>query len=125
LADTEGYYTVTGGGTVTIPVTTAIKTEGNFQVVDAPANVIPVGTFVDFFGDHVAGNYITKSGISFASPKLKRIDNATVKWSDGKGVSLRWASQGSLSQETNQHELACLYGAGMDEAYLIRVMSSN
>lgn len=125
LPANEGFYTVPGGGALTIPVTTPIQTSGNFQVVDAPADTIAIGTPVNFFDDHVASNYITTSGISFASPRLKRIKNADVEYSEDSGVSLRWASQGDLSTDTNREELASLYGSGMDQAYLIRVMSNN
>ena len=128
LSGVEGYYTADGSGEVTIPITTPINLTGNFQNVlstQTIANQIAVGTLVNFFADHVAGNYITDSGISWASPRLKRIMNSEVEYSDNNGISLRWSVQGDLSTDTNIHELASLYGAGFDPAYLIRVMSNN
>jgi len=122
---TKGFYTVPVGGVVTISIGQTVATSGNFQTIEGPAATIPIGTPITFYDDHVASFMVARTGISFASPRIVEIENATNTYSTHNDLSLRFATQGSLLTETNQKEIAAIWGQGMDNFYLIRVMSNN
>ena len=68
---------------------------------------------------------ISDTGISFAAPKLTKIENATAMYSSYNQLNFRYQMQGNLDNEVNTREIAALYGSGYDKAYLIRVMSNT
>lgn len=127
VGNTPGFYTV--GVAVSTQVTfkteQAVQTSGNFQAIDAPSAIIPIGTPIRFYEDHVVSFMTSDTGISFTAPKLTPIGNATNVYSTHKDLSLRYSTQGDLLTETNVKELACIWGTGMDKAYLIRNMTAN
>ncbi len=127
---TPGFYTVPGGGVLTVTIQAGgngskVATSGNFQTIQAPGASIPIGTPVVFYAPHIVSFVVADTGISFASPKITPIENATNTYSNYKDVNLRYATQGDLSTETNAKELASMWGGGFDGFYLIRVMTNN
>jgi hypothetical protein len=122
---TPGFYTVPAGGVVSITVGQTIQTAGNFQTIQAPSAIIPIGTPIKFYADHVASFMVARSGINFASPRIRQIENATNVYSTYEDVNLRYSTQGNLQTETNFKQLASMWGSGYDNFYLIRNMSSN
>jgi len=122
---TRGFYTVPVTGIVTVSLSQKVATSGNFQTISAPSAIVPIGTPVRFYDNHVVSFMISESGINFASPRIKRIENATNLYSRHEEIDMRFATQGNLLTETNTKELAMMWGKGYDSFYLIRVMSNN
>ncbi len=118
-------YTVGAGASIVVTIEQSVDLSGNFQTVKSPNDEIEAGADLTFYDDHYVSFMLSDTGLSFAAPKLQKIENAEAMYSSYNQLNFRFQTQGDLGNEVNTNEIAALYGAGYDPAYLVRVMSNN